>query len=894
MKKLHLSAVALAVLSLNVQAACETCITQRQLIESTPAQLVSSLESLGKRTDLDINASAIGWNSASNPDWANAYSVEKVQAVTESMKRNYSGAQSLTSITPHLAYLAAGNYLHGTRYVTGVEQMPEWFSTTMTVMLSQSSQLVSSLLTERAGLLSSVQYGPGNVNDATAVREALRLSTTMFEYNVSDMHQASFTYYKAASVKPFARSGDGKVRSDHLNNLTYLIGNNVDTASGRAKLLAIPAFGTTLADIGAAMYKYDSSDRAGKPFYSALSVPVFTSAQLRAINAAIANVDVPSSDWSNYLSVISNMSEYHLHLAAMFKRGTIDCKRFTVLDVCPQSIAPKIANMPSITRNHITVFSNLPDHYKLHLTDQMLTVHAAYMSAFNNPEPVAGDTNSTMKLKLYRSYTDYVANQILVNNLESDNGGLYVERDGTLYTFMHYEDGFNEDGVLHTEELVRHEYAHWLNGRYLIPGGFNQAPLYTNDLITSIDEGLANVFAGASNTTINPLGSMVSYYKQGGYTPNISRDMNVKYGDQGMYEMSTVAMSYALNTGRLSDLANVMRSSDVTGIKNWKNSFNNAEYTNYVNGLAVSPRPWPMPFIGKGLKTNQSYTNGSIADVTTDIIAAGGKNVQCTATVANRFTCTMDRNTLDTAVLYKDGDFTNTACTDSVCYGQYRQSGTFNPLQYTISYSGPTSVVSGSAYTGTYTIKMEDDKPLIYRPGVASSTIADTKYNPDGVTFTSQVVTKTGTAVNKFEVLYGSTVDSIQEFTVQVTPSLNPTIVQTGSLTVANGAAYNVQFTAGPEYTVRVSCASNCPAGITFNDGINGTASGTWAGSTSLASTIKVEVVYAGNVIKVQDFSMTFNAPAVTGGSSSAGSSGGSIGFFSLMVLMLLGVARRK
>ncbi|GAA3038020.1 hypothetical protein GCM10020000_15130 [Streptomyces olivoverticillatus] len=77
----------------------------------------------------------------------------------------------------------------------------------------------------------------------------------------------------------------------------------------------------------------------------------------------------------------------------------------------------------------------------------------------------------------------------------TNNGGIYVERGATFYT---YQRRVPQDSTLTLEELFRHEYTHYLNGRWAVPGMFGDAPWYTGDLTTAMDEGTAEFFDGAT------------------------------------------------------------------------------------------------------------------------------------------------------------------------------------------------------------------------------------------------------------------------------------------------------------------------------------------------------------------------------------------------------------
>ncbi len=77
----------------------------------------------------------------------------------------------------------------------------------------------------------------------------------------------------------------------------------------------------------------------------------------------------------------------------------------------------------------------------------------------------------------------------------TDNGGIYIERGATFYT---YQRRVPQDSRLTLEELFRHEYVHYLNGRRAVPGYFGEGPWYQGDRTTAMDEGTAEFFDGAT------------------------------------------------------------------------------------------------------------------------------------------------------------------------------------------------------------------------------------------------------------------------------------------------------------------------------------------------------------------------------------------------------------
>ncbi|MFF9870227.1 collagenase [Streptomyces sp. NPDC013953] len=122
-------------------------------------------------------------------------------------------------------------------------------------------------------------------------------------------------------------------------------------------------------------------------------------------------------------------------------------------------------------------------------------VKAQFHRVLGAETPLTGDTNTALTIVLYASRADYENYHPLLTGMGTDNGGIYIERGATFYT---YQRRVPQDSSLTLEELFRHEYVHYLNGRYAVPGYFGEGPWYEDDRTTAMDEGTAEFFAGAT------------------------------------------------------------------------------------------------------------------------------------------------------------------------------------------------------------------------------------------------------------------------------------------------------------------------------------------------------------------------------------------------------------
>ncbi|MFG2842969.1 collagenase [Kitasatospora sp. NPDC048296] len=122
-------------------------------------------------------------------------------------------------------------------------------------------------------------------------------------------------------------------------------------------------------------------------------------------------------------------------------------------------------------------------------------VKSQYFRVLGTDQPLADDINTTLHIHLYASRADYEVYHPILTGYSTNNGGIYIERGATFYT---YQRRVPQDSTLTLEELFRHEYVHYLNGRWAVPGYFGDQRWYANDKVTAMDEGTAEFFDGST------------------------------------------------------------------------------------------------------------------------------------------------------------------------------------------------------------------------------------------------------------------------------------------------------------------------------------------------------------------------------------------------------------
>lgn len=146
-----------------------------------------------------------------------------------------------------------------------------------------------------------------------------------------------------------------------------------------------------------------------------------------------------------------------------------------------------------LIQGNFTVWSGLPQDQLPAFITLMQNEQAAFFqikgSSFSTPLP--GDKNATITLILFatrQAYKDYMDSFI---GYGGSAGGLYLEDEGKLYTYQRT----SSESIYTVEELIKHEFAHYLQGRYIYPGAFS-TPGYFNEPKAWIDEGTAEYYAG--------------------------------------------------------------------------------------------------------------------------------------------------------------------------------------------------------------------------------------------------------------------------------------------------------------------------------------------------------------------------------------------------------------
>ncbi|MFJ6577364.1 collagenase [Streptomyces sp. NPDC091368] len=203
-------------------------------------------------------------------------------------------------------------------------------------------------------------------------------------------------------------------------------------------------------------------------------------------------------------------------------------------------------------------------------------VKSQFHRVVGTEQPLAGDTNATLNIVLYASRADYENYHPILTGMDTNNGGIYIERGATFYT---YQRRVPQDSSLTLEELFRHEYTHYLNGRWAVPGSFGEGPWYQGDRTTAMDEGTAEFFDGATRDNgiavrKSLVRGVIADTAGGGPRMNVRQILNATYDGDGFrfYNYAGTFFEY-LWTERpslLREMYTHLRANDVTAYDAWR------------------------------------------------------------------------------------------------------------------------------------------------------------------------------------------------------------------------------------------------------------------------------------------------------------------------------------
>lgn len=312
------------------------------------------------------------------------------------------------------------------------------------------------------------------------------------------------------------------------------------------------------------------------------NVPAWKAAAVQAITSARAKWPKFSAQW---LWTVSTLNDCNNCLDA---NNTKLCKA----DVVAQLEANDLPNTYTFDDGAMVVRTPLSlDRVQL-LYHAVKAVEAQFNRLTQTITPLAKDPNGVLTVILFGSRAEYEKDAPFLFGLNTSNGGIYIEQDGTFYTY----DRTLQESIYPLEELFRHEFTHYMAGRFLIEGMWGQAPIYQGDRMVWFDEGLAEFCTwSTTDSGIKPRKRLVGLVKQDGQNRmTVSQVLSSHYGDFKFYHYAALLFAYWYqhDLATLFQVIDFVRAGDVAGydakIAQLKADANlQTAYDQYLDGLVA-------------------------------------------------------------------------------------------------------------------------------------------------------------------------------------------------------------------------------------------------------------------------------------------------------------------
>ncbi|EOP59324.1 collagenase [Bacillus cereus VDM021] len=227
-------------------------------------------------------------------------------------------------------------------------------------------------------------------------------------------------------------------------------------------------------------------------------------------------------------------------------------------------------------------------------------VKAQYHRVIGNDKALEpGNPDDVLTIVIYNTPDEYKFNNQLYG-YETNNGGIYIEQDGTFFTY----ERTPQQSIFSLEELFRHEFTHYLQGRYEVPGLFGQGDIQQNERLTWYAEGNAEFFAGSTRTNnVVPRKSVIrglSTEPAERYTAE--RTLFSKYGTWDFYNYSFALQSYMYNHkfDTFDKIQDLIRANDVKGYDAYREALSkdeqlNKDYQTYMQQLIDNREKFTVP-----------------------------------------------------------------------------------------------------------------------------------------------------------------------------------------------------------------------------------------------------------------------------------------------------------
>ncbi|PED05103.1 collagenase [Bacillus pseudomycoides] len=227
-------------------------------------------------------------------------------------------------------------------------------------------------------------------------------------------------------------------------------------------------------------------------------------------------------------------------------------------------------------------------------------VKAQYHRVIGNDKALEqGNADDVLTVVIYNTPDEYKFNQQLYG-YDTGNGGIYIENVGTFFTY----ERTPKESIYSLEELFRHEFTHYLQGRYEVPGLWGQGDFYKDERLTWFEEGNAEFFAGSTRTNnVVPRKSVIGNLSNEPAKRNTAEQaLFSKYGSWDFYNYTFALQSYMYNHkfDTFDKIQDLIRANDVQGYDAYREELSkdaqlNKEYQTYMQQLIDNQEKFNVP-----------------------------------------------------------------------------------------------------------------------------------------------------------------------------------------------------------------------------------------------------------------------------------------------------------
>ncbi|MEU8435756.1 collagenase [Streptomyces sp. NPDC029216] len=279
-------------------------------------------------------------------------------------------------------------------------------------------------------------------------------------------------------------------------------------------------------------------------------------------------------------------------------------------------------------------------------------VKTQFHRVLGTDQPLAGDPNSTLNIVLYASRADYENYHPILTGYGTNNGGIYIENGATFYT---YQRRVPQDSSLTLEELFRHEYTHYLNGRFAVPGFFGQGDWYQGDRTTAMDEGTAEFFDGSTRDNgiavrKSLVRGIINDTAGGGPRMSVDQLLHATYDGDGFrfynYAGTFFEFLWTEKPSLLREMYGYLRANDVAGFDAWRHrmgadTYLQRDYNRFLDAQIAKVDQLYVP--NTTFTANDQLRDSALASVKSSFASATYSTPDCVENGdpgKRRFTCT--------------------------------------------------------------------------------------------------------------------------------------------------------------------------------------------------------------------------------------------------------------